>query len=534
MKKLIITTAILLAATAWITVVYFKNLNPPGSNTSRVVSNIPNTAALIFEFNNEKSFYDIFNGNELLSALVGPEQIAEIDTVRNQLLNSPSLMKFFDGQSVFISLHPTKNNVELIFTLAASKGFNALMLDKLAEQPNSNLLITSGKIAGKQSYNVFFKSIKRTLYVVNKEDDVFSGSFSEELATESAAYKPQSNGNNFVLLSDQQNSNSLANLYVNYSQIGPLLDRLFKNHSTGFLHSYKQFPAFAVLSMNYKSDAFMFNGITTIQHDVAGSYLGLFADQQPIANHLKDIFPSTTAYSTSFAVSDPLKFSDDLIQWHKKTGMQAEKDSLFKKIKAETGMNFRRDFTRELGNEFAIVTTRYFEKYAIISVKDGSKMRPLMTNISNMVTDNIGQFKYNKLPFFLLGDSFSELKRPYFMIVDNFLILASTQSELESYHDTYFNQKFISKTDNYNGFDQLQSERSNVTFFIHFRNAQPVLKQDMTDDLYDAFEAYEPGWRDFYGATWQFSASDKNFYTNFCMKLNNIDTLTVKNTTANR
>lgn len=529
MRKLIITTIILLAATAWVTVVYFKNLNPPGSNTSRVIASIPNTASVIFEFNNEKSFYDIFNNNKLLSALAGQQQIDEIDTVRDQLLDNHLFRKYFDGQGVFISLHPAKNSLELLFSIAAGKGFTESMIDRLAKQTNSNLLITPEKIGAKQGYGIFFKSIKRTLYVVNKEDDVFSGSFSEALAAESAGYNSPQNSPDFVLLSNQQNSNSLVNLYVNYAQLGPLFDRLFKNHNTDILQGYKLLPAMAVLSLNYKNDAFMFNGTTTMQHDGVTGYLNLFADQQPIVNHLKDIFPSTTAYSTSFAVSDPVKFSNDLAQWHVKAGMQGEKDSLFKKIKAETGMNLRQDFASELGNEFAIVTTRFFEKYAIVAVKDGSKMRPLMTNISNMVTDNIGQFKYSKLPFFLLGDSFSALRRPYFMIVDNFLILANSQSELESYHDTYFNQKFISKTDNYNAFDQLQSERSNITFFIHFRNAQPVLKRDLADDFYDAFEAYEPGWKDFYGATCQFSASDKNFYTNFCMKLNNADTVSVKN-----
>ena len=528
MKKQIIITLILLAAAAWVTVVYFKNLNPPGSNTSRVIASIPNTASIIFEFDNEKSFYDMFSGNELLTALVGQQRIAEIDTVRNQLLATPSLAKYFEGQSVFISLHPTKTELGLVFSMSAGKGFDDAMIDQLAKQPNSNLLITPIKIGGKQGYSIFFKSIKRTLYVVNKEDNIFSGSFSDDLATESAAYNPKSNKDNFVLLSDQQNSNSLANLYINYAQLGPLLDKLFKNHNTDILRGYKMLPALGVLSLNYKNDAFMFSGLTTMQHDGMPGYLNLFANQQPMENHLKEIFPSTTAYSTSFAVSDAAKFSDDLAKWHMKAGMQGEKDSLFKKIKAETGMNLRQDFANELGNEFAIVTTRFFEKYAIISVKNGSRMRPLMANISNMVTDNIGQFKYNKLPFFLLGDSFSVLRRPYFMIVDNFLILATSESELTSYHDTYFNAKFISKTDNYNEFDQLQSEKSNITFFIHFRNAQPVLKRDMADDFFDAFEDFQPGWKDFYGATCQFSASDKNFYTNFCVKLNNTDTVSVK------
>jgi hypothetical protein len=528
MKRLIIITAILLVATAWITVIYFKNLNPPGSNTNRIIDNIPGTASLIFEFNNDKSFYDIFNNNELLEAIIGPDETADIDTVRDQLLGNPLLNKFFDGQNVFISLHPVKNSIDFIFTLSAGKGFDEALIDRLAKEPNNGLLITSLKISDRPAYGIFFKSIKKTLYVLNKEDNVYSGSFSEELAVESAGYKPKSDMRNFVLLSDQQSANSLVNLYVNYAQLGPLLDHLFKNKNTDIFRGYKLLPALAVLGLNYKNDAFMFSGITTRQPGQPTSYLNLFANQQPVENHLKDIYPSTTAYSTSFAVSDPVQFSNDLVQWHIKAGMQTEKDSLFKKVKNGTGINLRPEFANLLGNEFAVVTTRFFEKYAIISVKDGSKLRPLMVNISNMVTDDIGQFNYNKLPFFLLGDPFGVFRKPYFMIVDNFLILANSESELKSYHDTYFNRKFISKTNNYNAFDQLQSEKSNITFFIHFKNAQPVLKRDMDDNLFDAFEAYEPGWKDFYGATYQFSATDKNFYTNFCMKLNNVDTTAVK------
>jgi hypothetical protein len=34
------------------------------------------------------------------------------------------------------------------------------------------------------------------------------------------------------------------------------------------------------------------------------------------------------------------------------------------------------EFAHLLGNEFAVVTTRYQEKYAIVAVKDGSKLLP--------------------------------------------------------------------------------------------------------------------------------------------------------------
>ncbi len=49
-----------------------------------------------------------------------------------------------------------------------------------------------------------------------------------------------------------------------------------------------------------------------------------------------------------------------------------------------------------------------------------------VTNISKMNDENSGQLNYDKLPFFLLGDAFSIFKRPYFMIIDNYLILANS------------------------------------------------------------------------------------------------------------
>jgi len=528
MKKQIITTIILLIATAAITVAYFKNLNPPGSNTSRVMASIPDDASIIFQFTNEKSFYDIFNGNALLESVTGKNQIADIDTVRDVLLGNPLISKYFNGQSLFVSLHPLKGDgVELLLSLSAGKGFDDGLIDQIAAEKNSGLIVNPLHVQGVKGYSIYFNSIKKRFYVVDKGEGIFAGSFSEELAELSAQTKFKGDKQDFVLLSEQQNSNSLANLYVNYGQLTPLFSKLFVNN-TDIFRSFKLLSAKAVLSLNYKSDAFMFSGISTLQKGSL-SYLDIFTNQQPVANHLKDIFPATTAYSTNLSVSDPMKFGADLYQYHVKAGIQKEQDSLFKKIKAEAGISLRTEFNNLLGNEFAIVTTRYEEKYAIISVKDGSKLLPFMVNISNMVTDNMGQFKYNKLPFFLLGDAFGILKKPYFMILDNYLILATSQKELSSYSDTYLNRKFLSKTDAYNQFYDLLSERSNVAFFINFKNSQQILKRDMNPDVYSSFENNNPGWKSFYGASYQLSSADENFYTNFCMRLNNVDTTAVNN-----
>lgn len=144
-----------------------------------------------------------------------------------------------------------------------------------------------------------------------------------------------------------------------------------------------------------------------------------------------------------------------------------------------------------------------------------------------MSDENKGLLSYDKVPFFLLGDAFSVFKKPYFMIIDNYLIFANSNTELSSFYDTYINRKFLNKNDQYNQFDNLLAVQSNISFFFHFKNAQPILERDLSPQVYDSFKSVEPGWKSFYAASVQFSAVDKNFYTNFCMKLNT-------DTTANK
>lgn len=528
MRKQIIITLILLAATAYVTVVYFKNLNPPGSRTSQVMRLIPEDASLVFEFNNDKSFYDIFKDNNLFAAIAGKQKLGEFDTLRQVLLQNPLLNKYFNAQDLFISVHPSKKSHEVLLLLSASPAtpLDAGVFDRLSKQPNSGLVITPIRKAGKNGYNIYVSILKKRFYIINKGENVFSGSFSEDLAEESPennkTYKPV-----FVLLSEQQSSNSLANLYVNYSQLSPLFEQLFRNKNTDIFKTFRLLPAAATLSLNYRSDAIMFNGSTTIQKGGTPAYVSLFTNQQPIANHLNDIYPSTTAYGTDFLISNPAKFGTDLTKWQDNTGLANERDQLFSKVKAETAVKIKAEFNSLLGNEFAIITTRYFEKFGIVSVKDGSKLKLLLSSISIMSDENRGQLSFEKLPFFLLGEAFGIFKKPNFMVIDNYLIFANSDSELSSFYDIYINRKFLSKNDQFNQFNNLLAAQSNVSFLIDFKNSQPIFERDMNPDFYNDFKSLEPGWKNFYAASFQFSAVDKNFYTNFCMKLNS-DTVAYK------
>jgi hypothetical protein len=103
MKRQIIITIILLAATVMITFTYFKHLNPPGRRASEVIDAIPASAAFVFEFNNDGSFFEIYDKSELFTAITGGTKMRELKTLRNILLNNNAVKSYFLQQDIFKS-----------------------------------------------------------------------------------------------------------------------------------------------------------------------------------------------------------------------------------------------------------------------------------------------------------------------------------------------------------------------------------------------------------------------------------------------
>ncbi|MEO6149536.1 MAG: hypothetical protein ABIN95_00130, partial [Mucilaginibacter sp.] len=480
---------------------------------------------LVFEFSNDEGFYDIFKDNKLLTAVAGKQALADLDVIRKTLVKKTMLKNYFGGQNIFLSMHPSPvSGVDILLTVAAKKDFTLSKFNEVAAK-KGELLITPFRLSGKPGYTVFVKSLNKRFFIIAKGHNIFSGSFSKELVEQSAKYKAKDK-QEFTLLPAQQNSNALANLYINYPQAQVLLSRLFKNE-TGLFGNLKKLPATAVLSLNYKSDALMFNGTTTLNNNMPASYINLFVNQQPVQNQLKNIFPSTTAYVSGFAVSNPARFTADLALWQQKTGIDKKRKALLSQIENETGVDIKTEFNTSLKNEFAVVTTRFDEKLAIITIKNGSALTPVLMNISESVSENRGRFKYDRLPSYLLGEAFSIFRKPYFMIIDNYLILANSSKEIDSYYESYIDHKFLSKMEQYNNFDDLMSQRSNVCAFVLFKNARLLFKRDLFDDIYTNFENEASGWNDIYAASYQLTATDKSYYTNLCIGLNTDSVKTV-------
>jgi hypothetical protein len=520
MRNFIILTLILFFAVIGLTVKYFSALQPRKQTIEKVMGMIPEDATLIFEFNNDKSFEDIFKKNELFTALLGHEKTAELVILRDQLLKK-NLELYFSDQRILISLHPQpkEKQIEFLLSTSTSEKMQAEDLQKHFQQLSPEFAITAMDFRKLKGFRMSLPNNGKDFFLLFNGRAVI-GSFSRDLV-EAAALQSESPAKEiFKRLSDQQISNSVANLYINYKSTPALLNQLFKTRRSDVFQFLTTLPGTASLSLNYKTDAIMFNGFSSLDTSFNKNYYALFLSQKPFKNTIKSIFPYTTAYSLNFALAEPGLFQADLEKFHQKSGLESARKELFNKIKTNTGVDIQSSFTELIDHEFAIVTTDRLEKIGLVKLTNGMTLKPYLDNISKQISDDVGQLDFEDVPLFLLGDAFKVFKKPYFTIIDNNLIIANSLSTINKYLRIYQQREFLSLRSDYQQFDALQAEQSNISFFIHFRNAKPILKSTLKGEFSSIFDDKDFGWKDYYGASYQFTASDQSFYTNLYMRLN--------------
>src|SRR5690606_23651661 len=101
-----------------------------------------------------------------------------------------------------------------------------------------------------------------------------------------------------------QNSGSPFSLFINHQALPGFASGYLKGNINGNFQLLKNLKGFSTLTMNFKSDALMFNGIS--RTDNSNAYLNLFLTQQPVSNTIKQMMPLHTADFLVFGVSDYL------------------------------------------------------------------------------------------------------------------------------------------------------------------------------------------------------------------------------------
>jgi hypothetical protein len=523
MKKIIGITIVLVFGVISLAYLYFSNLNVKNRNNDRVLSEIPADAAVIFQYLNDKSLYEIFTDYTVFDTIIGTQNKVELAWLKEILHSKKELIENTEGQRIFLSFHASKtDSVHFLWSIQLKQNLSITELQNILSEPaDKKISIRQQTAAAVLELNNSDLKYPFYLYI---DKGVLRGSFSIELLKRSidrrsakinpAFIKEINNGLN-------KDANALAQLFINYNKPG-FLKPFFRRKLSDNLELFESFSGYSNLVMNYKSDVMMFNGISRLSSQ-KDAFIPVFLNQKPVKNTIKLVLPYNTASSIFYGISNYTKYKQDLNLMFE---ARKELDTLNKQlmtIASETGINPNKDMVKLWAKEISTLHLSTSESLAIIKVSDGSKLQFLLEPMSSFYSPAIRRMNYSNLFYYYFGDPMKRYSKPFFTITDNLLILANSPTSIQRYLNNYNSGRLLYKTEEYTQFDQLVADQSNVSFMLYLNNAEFLLRNTLKNSYSDTLKSKNRGFKDLYGISYQLISNNEYFFTNFYTTYKNIN-----------
>ncbi|MXV52231.1 DUF3352 domain-containing protein [Pedobacter sp. HMF7647] len=514
MKKVIALIILLIAAIFAVAALYFSKVNVSNRNNGVVLSYIPADACLVASVRFDKATSEIFDDYEGFETLLGRDEFRKLSSLNDTLLSYPAISNLLNESNIYFSVHAKNDDKEdnLLFLAALNKKISTAELQSILKTVK-NISVENLKIGDKEAFNINVGTSKNNFFLFVGNNAVVA-SFSKKLLEKSLGNMPKISNEYIgqITSGGQRSENSPFNIYINHSQVNSFTESFYsfpKNKS----NLLAELSGYSSLNMNFKSDALMFNGISTIDTNKS-AYLACFLHQKPIRNDIIKALPQITAAYTVFGIFDYRLFFNDVAALLTRRGQYDELKKKIQQVKSETGIDLERDLKSYLGNEFALIQLSNQEKLAVIHVKNGDKVDFFLQPVSSVYAENIHHVNYSEIFYNYFGDALKPFYKPFYTVVDNYLILSNSAAALNQFTIEYKRDLLLNNTENFNDFTKYTANQSNISFFLNIKNFRQIAASDLKSPISKSFKD-EEGLKKFYSFSWQWSSDRDHFFTNF-------------------
>ncbi|GAA4797935.1 hypothetical protein GCM10023231_28210 [Olivibacter ginsenosidimutans] len=522
MRKLIVITSVLFVAVIVAAILYFTSLSHNNRTQNSSLTAIPADAAFLVSFQNEKSFYNIFNDFEIFEAIVGKETQHEWNYLNKQLLRAPNLAELTNKQTLYFSFHPTKDHINWLLTVPFKNRLKSDELFELLKKNTNDIATITPDTAIQSLYRIKFNDLSKPFFVALKPEAAFLGHEKDLVAKVLDNNSPHLSEHFLDELAQNghKNDNAIFNLHLNHSELFKFVSGLSKVKAGNNIQLLEGLKGMSSLNMNFKSDALMFSGLSTLdQTATTGNYISLYTHQTAVEGELKKMLPANTAAYAAFSFSNYQNLHRELVGLlNKRKQLQRFKDQ-FALIHSSKKISIDSVLLSQWDNEFASLELNTRESIGLVKLKDSADFLKVISPISTGVTNDIRRFDNSNLLYYSFGDPMLLFQRPYFTVVDRYLICANTISVLQQYRKQYDEKQLLINTIPYIEFSRLQSNKANITFFIENEQARQNLNRTLKSTFQRAYaDTTHFNFRDFYAFSYQLSGYNGNFYSNLSAK----------------
>jgi len=507
MKKIAILTSALFLGVAFMAYFYFSKLGIDNDAKDLALQSATNNAALVFSFQNDKGFYDIIEGQQLLQQVLGKDKMKLLKQLKSSVIDDHVLNRYLRDQQVYISVLPDSNKtLNFLITLQIQQDND---IKKFYDQ------LKLKKAINEKSKELYTVKVNDSLSVyLGIHNQVLTVSTSLKLINDANIRLTENPFTEYIKENNRQIKNVLAHVYINFNQAPLLLKNIIAGNINGEIGIFNKQNSFAVLNYNFSKEKILFSGNTELKDQI--NYLKLFENTAAQTTSIQNILPDNTANYALYAYDDYGHWLKKLKNWQAQTNGTDKANAVIKNIKDEYRIDLNAIFPAYTKNQFILFQLSTTEKLGAISLINGEKVKQLLLDVSADYNEDIKLFKSSDILYSYFGEPFKKFGRPYYTIVDNNLVVANNASTVQSFLNDYKKNKLLIQTPQYLDAVNQISTTCNVSYYINTKNSADIFRNNILLPFYKHLRA-DSGLKRFDTFYYQMSADKNKFITNLLL-----------------
>ncbi|WP_316841210.1 DUF3352 domain-containing protein [Pedobacter gandavensis] len=507
MKKILLSIIVLLTAIVTMAYFYFSKLNMAHAQSDLSLYAAVTESGFIFSFEQDKSVLDLLKGQDNFEEIMGAEKFKSLQSLKNVVLSSPSLNALTKKQLIYLGILPGKGKeLNYIISTQSDQEFSKMQLFHALKTAAIQLDTALGqtKLTLADS-SVFYLGLKDHLILLSNSPEPIKTILSKSNDKKDEAFVE------YIKSGSKLSKNSLAQLYVNFNRIPALLKPMIPGKLNGELAILDQQDAFALLTYNFSKEKVLFTGTTKLNDP--NSYYQLFAEESPQKMSIQNILPERTANYTIYAMDKYEPWSKKLDQWFTQHKEDQKRIKLAATINQKYHLNLELLFPVYFQNQMMTFQLSTSEKLGAISLSNGDKLDQLLIDLSEDYSEDLKLFKEPDLLYTYFGLPFKSFKRPYYQILDNYLVFANNPATLKSFLNDYRANKLLINTSGFINVSNQLPNNSNLNFYLDHKNSQNLLAKNMNLPFSKQFNS-EKALKNYESFVYQLSGDHGKFQTN--------------------
>lgn len=510
MKKIFVSIFILLVAIVTMAYLYFSKLNSDHAQTDLSLYAATGSSGFIFSFENDKSILGILKEQDIFEEAIGNENFKALQSLQNNLLAAPAINQLIDKQTIYLNFIPgKKQQTDYLFSTQTAGNASPQQLYQ-ALKANVTTLDTTGNIATitLKDSTIFYLGVKAQLVLLSNSPEPILKALSANSEKADHTFVEYIKSNN------RQTRNTLAQLYINFNKLPELLKNMIPGKLNGELSVLDKQDSYAVLTYSFSNERVLFAGTTLV--NTPNSYYNLFSEIPAQKITIDNILPENTAIYSIYAIDNYVNWRKGLKTWF----INRKEDKKITKIQEDISTKYHLNpeelFPKYFNNQFVNVQLSTGEKIGAINLSNGDKLNQLLIDLSDQYDEEIKLFKEPDLLYAYFGTPLQSFKRPYYTIIDNYLVFANYASTLQSFLNNYKNNQLLINSARYTNTSNQLPNTSNISFYIDLHNSSNLLRKNIATPYYRQLTSKD-GLKEYETFVYQLSGDHGKFQTNILL-----------------